>query len=351
MSGVMHITGSETPADMLAELDALADRSDKVVSIGPAPKHERCDCKTSVVRAPLGSGAIAAAEIRGLTIDADILHAWSQQAASAAQWSAKGRPIILSLPHLRGVHQADVAISGCFDGLWTLTVPTAPQRRVLITLGLAPERVFVLPPSARVPENASEHRGRIRRELGLDDDAVLLAAGGEMVHANGHKHACWAHAMARILNDRVRLLFPSSGPAREAVENFSESTGHRRETFFTADRYAPREALSAADAAIFLQKHDCGVSPIADAMACGLPILASNRPEIADCAPDREAALLSDPGDMRQATDNLLKLACDAELRESLGRRAAALAGEKFDPDGARAGLRDIYSAVLSEHS
>ena len=351
MARAIHIIGADTPADMLAQAAALALPRETIVSIGRAPQHGQFDRETVSLRAPLGSAALAGLQLRKLIGDADVLHAWSLVAADTARWAAGGRSVLLSLAHLRGIHQADVAISGVFDGLWTMTVPTDAQRRELITLGLDPERVFVLPPVAGPNGNATGRRSSARGELGLDNGQFLLAAGGEMVHANGHKQACWAHAMARILTDHTRLVFPGSGPARGAIEAFARSTGYGSEIFFTAGSLSPPDVLAAADAAIFLQRHDCGVGAQAAAMACGLPILASNRPEIADCAPHGRAALLSPPGDMRQAADNLLTLGRDAKLRERLGREASILAAERFAPDIAASTLRSIYSAVVSGRS
>ncbi|MDP6635623.1 MAG: glycosyltransferase family 4 protein [Phycisphaerae bacterium] len=351
MAGVIHIIGADTSADMLRQAAALPGEQDTIVSIGPVRRGEGFDRDTVSIRAPLGSGTLAGLQLSRFPNDAELLHAWSPSAATTAQWAARGRPILLSLPHLRGVHQADIAISGCFDGLWTLTTPTDPQRRVLIALGLDPKRVFVLPPTAQYHGNPNERRAEIRNELGLDDRHFLLAAAGEMVHANGHKQACWAHAMARILTDHTRLVFPGSGPARRAIETFARSTGHIGEIFFTGERLDPSDVLTAADAAIFLHRHDCGVGALAGAMACGLPTLASGRPEIADCAPDRRAALLSPPGDMRRAADDLLTLARDTELQKTLGREASILAAEKFAPDVTRTRLRTIYSTVLSGRS
>ena len=135
------------------------------------------------------------------------------------------------------------------------------------------------------------------------------------------------------------------------MESFSRSTGNELEIIFTSERFDQTAVLSASDAAVLLQTHDCGVGALADAMACELPILGSRRPEIAEYAPNRRAALLSTPGDMRQATDNLLNLARDAELRRKLAGQAALLAQEQFDRDAVSAKLQAIYSTVLSGRS
>jgi len=351
MARAIHIIADDTPADMLAQAVALAHRREAIVSIGPAPRRRRCGRPIVSLHAPLGSAALAGMRLGKLTGDAELLHAWSPAAAQTARWGAGGSKILLSLSHLRGIHQVDVAISGVFDGLWALTVPTNAQRRELFTLGLSPERVFVLPPAAETSGDAPRRRNSTREKLGLDNGQFLLAAGGEMVHANGHKPACWAHAMARILTDNTRLIFPQSGPARRNIETFARSTGYDREIFFTAESLSPPDVLTASDAAIFLQRHDCGVGALAGAMACGLPILASNRPEIAECSPNGRAAMLSPAGDMRQAANNLLILIRNPKLRKKLGREASILAAKQFAPDIATTALRAIYSRVVSQRS
>jgi len=54
---------------------------------------------------------------------------------------------------------------------------------------------------------------------------------------------------------------------------------------------------------------------------------------------------------MRLAADNLLKLAADADLRKTLGRRAAAVAGKRFGVQAAADELRGIYAALTQGHT
>lgn len=351
MVDVIHIIASDAPDDMLAQTAALVGDGETILSIGPAPRKDLFDREIIPVRAPLNNAHLAGLQLAKFVKNAKLLHAWSPAAADAARWAPGEKNVLLSLAHLRGIHQADISLAGVFDGLWTLTVPTPAQRRVLITLGLDPQRIFVLPPAVEPNRTPATDRKRIRDELGVSDEHFLLAAPGEIIHANGHKQACWAHAMARIVSDRTRILFPGAGPARQAVETFARSTGYKSEIFFTDGLLDSADALTAADAAILLQRHDCGVGALADALAAGLPILASDRPEIADYAPHRRAALLSPAGDMRQAADNLLKLAQDDEIRRKLGQQASKLAAELFDPSTVRDKLNAIRATVVSGRS
>jgi hypothetical protein len=348
MNGVIHIISADAPAEMLANASTAAGDQDTIVSIGPTPRRWQFDRKTIHVHTPLGNAPLAGLQLRKLIAQAELIHAWSQTAASAAQWAATKKPIIFSLPHLRGPHQTDIAISGCFDGLWKLTVPTEAQRRMLITLGLSPKNVFALPPTASPHSDPQTARQETRAKLGLDEHHFLLAAPGDMARSKRHKHACWAQAMALILSDTTRLVFPGRGPKKRAIESFARSTGHHQEIFFTAGDMAPKDVLAASDAAIFLQRHDSGVGALANAMACGLPILATNRPEIEELAPSGTAALTSRPGDMRQATDNLLTLASDKNLQQKLGAQSALLAKKQFAPAITQAAQTSIYSSLLA---
>jgi len=346
MAGVVHIIAPDTTDDMLRQVETLAGETETIVSVGPLLAPRRFARRVVSVRAPVGSARLAAMELRGLADGSELLHAWSPMAAAAARFAARGRPILLSVSRLRPIHQADAIISGAFDGLWSLTVPTAAQRQTLITLGLDDEIVFVLRPAVRAPDDPAAGRRSVRDELGLDDHHFVLVAPSQMLHPAGHKEACWAHAMARTLVDNLRLICPGSGPAVRTARNFAVSTGYDDEIFFTAERFDPSDILAAGDAGVFLHRRDSGVGALVQAMSAGLAILGSDRPEIAECAPAPRTALLSPPGDMRLAADNLLKLMADADLRGTLARCAAEMATRRFDPETAAGELRSIYAAV-----
>jgi len=249
---------------MLSQACALAGAGETIVSIGPPPAPWRLGRETVQVRTPVGSARLAGAELRRVARDAELLHAWSPPAAAAARVAAGRTPILLSVSHLRPIHQADAIVSGVFDKLWSLTVPTAAQHQTLVTLGLDRESVFVLPPAVRKPDSPRRARREVRRLLGVDDDSVLLAAPTEMLHTAGHKEACWAHAMARILVDNLRLICPGRGPAEQAARDFAASTGYADEIFFTAERFARSDVLAAADAGVFLHPRDSGVGALAE---------------------------------------------------------------------------------------
>lgn len=80
--------------------------------------------------------------------------------------------------------------------------------------------------------------------------------------------------------------------------------------------------------------------PILEAMACGKPLLTSNRGAMAEVAGD--AALLVDPENVEEMAEGLHRLLCDEPLRERLARAGRERAQEFTWERAARATL-DVY--------
>lgn len=86
--------------------------------------------------------------------------------------------------------------------------------------------------------------------------------------------------------------------------------------------------------------------PVLEAMACGCPVLTSNRGSLAEVAGDD--ALIVDPTSLDSMADGLLKLSRDSQLRESLKRRGISRAS-RFAWSEAASAIVEIYREVLEE--
>jgi phosphatidylinositol alpha-mannosyltransferase len=167
-----------------------------------------------------------------------------------------------------------------------------------------------------------------------------------MVRLAGHKHASWAHAIVRQIRDDVRLLLPGAGPAERHVRFFAATTGYDDEVFLTGDRFSPAEALAAGDIALFLYEQDVGVSSLADAMAAGLPIVAADTPEVAECVPDGTAGLLTPIHDPRAASAAILRIIEEPKLAQRLVESVKQLTEQHFAPNKARKALAEVYKTA-----
>lgn len=129
------------------------------------------------------------------------------------------------------------------------------------------------------------------------------------------------------------------GPDREALVRQSQQAGVAEEINFHG--LQPR-----AEVAKLLRQADVVVAPsvpssdgrregipvaLMEAMATGLPVVASRLSGIPELVEDGVTGLLSEPGDAQALADSLEKLWYDAALRQQLGRAARARILEAFD--------------------
>jgi glycosyltransferase involved in cell wall biosynthesis len=86
--------------------------------------------------------------------------------------------------------------------------------------------------------------------------------------------------------------------------------------------------------------------PVLESMACGCPVLTSNRGSLAEVAGDD--ALIVDPTSIDSMAEGLLKLTRDPQLRESLKLRGLSRASHFTWSEAARSIIK-IYQEVLEE--
>lgn len=88
---------------------------------------------------------------------------------------------------------------------------------------------------------------------------------------------------------------------------------------------------------------------IAEAMACGRPLVASAAGGAAEIVRGGEDALVHEAGDVAGLTSALSQLATDAGLRERLGRAARASAIQRFDAARFARAFDSIYHSLIAK--
>jgi glycosyltransferase involved in cell wall biosynthesis len=368
MTKVLHLIDSATPTDLLEQIPLLTGPGDEVVSVGPPPLEwarlralaadadrqvpiagarlgaRAAARRVTAVHCPMGAAPLAGGRLSSLAAGADVIHAWSLSAASAGLCAETMHRLVVSTPCLPPERDLRKLAEWARDGGVVVTVPTEAARRGLVEAGGPDSCVRVLPPAAEATAQPATVRARIRAELGVRDDQVLLVAPGEMVRAAGHKYAPWVHAILRQIRPDLRLLVPGRGEAAEHVRFYVNSGGQEAEAFLTEGIYATPEAVSAADAALFFPERDCGVGALAAAMAAGLPIVASRTPDVAECTVGGEGAWLVPPGDPREGAAGVMRVLDDVDLARRISQAARRRAQEDFAPARCRERLAEVYS-------
>ena len=124
-----------------------------------------------------------------------------------------------------------------------------------------------------VYDGAEKRSQQKRSELGLGDDDVAVISVGEL---NKNKNnIVIAKAMAMINNKNLHYYICGVGPEEAAIKSFASEHGLSENIHFLGYRNDVRELLSACDIFVMPSFREGLSRSLMEAMACGLPCVAS----------------------------------------------------------------------------
>jgi glycosyltransferase involved in cell wall biosynthesis len=144
------------------------------------------------------------------------------------------------------------------------------------------EQLPDLPPShVRVVPNAVDFSpappAPLRAQLGLADDDVLLLGAGGLERRKGFD--LLIEALPRVFyNDHVHILLAGSGPEKANLRALAQRLGVGKQVHFLGQRSDLAAVFAAVDALVLSSRGDSLANVMLEAMAAGLPVLATDVP-------------------------------------------------------------------------
>jgi L-malate glycosyltransferase len=183
-----------------------------------------------------------------------------------------------------------------------------------------------------------------------------LTAGGldrVVVHASNFRPVKRVDAVVEIfrrIRQRVtaRLVLIGDGPERGAVEQLIVESGLQDDVRFVGEQHDLVPWLSAAD--LFLlpsQQESFGLAAL-EAMACQVPVVAARVGGLPEVIDDGVTGYLCAPDDIEGMAERGVVLLADPELRDRIGREAAARVSERFCSDLIVPQYEQCYRDVLA---
>ncbi len=157
-------------------------------------------------------------------------------------------------------------------------------------------------------------------------------------------HATLLRAISQLPGAELHLV--GSGPLRGALERLTANLRITDRVHFLGERLDIAELLAGAD--IYVQPsrwEGFGIAAL-EAMATGLPVVASNVPGLREVVGD--AGVLFEPGSDSELRDRLDHLMSSSSARHDLGSRARVRA-HHFSVDMTAAAYHSMYSSVVNQ--
>lgn len=178
-----------------------------------------------------------------------------------------------------------------------------------------------------------------RRELGIPEDAVLLLSVGELNHNKNHETVIRA-----IADMNVYYIIAGQGELHQHLEDLIDSLNLRDRVKLLGFRRDVKELYEAADIFVFPSFREGLSVSVMEAMASGLPCVASKIRGNTDLLENTGGGFLCDPHDASDFSEKIELLAADVELREKMGR-ANLMTIQKFSTETVIKEMQKIYAA------
>jgi glycosyltransferase involved in cell wall biosynthesis len=209
------------------------------------------------------------------------------------------------------------------------------DRLHIVPVGVDPEIFHPMPEVARIP-------GRLMTTTSSD------------VPMKGLVPLLEALAKVRTERDDVELVIIGKAKEKSKIPALIERLGLRDRVQFVSGVATERivELYAEAEIAVVPSLYEGFSLPAIEAMACGVPLVATTGgalPEVVGT--DGETGLLVPPGDPDALAHMLLRALGDAELRARIGAAGRARALDKFTWRATAIGTVENYRALLEERA
>lgn len=196
---------------------------------------------------------------------------------------------------------------------------------------------------ARFREAASE--GLRARPPGFDcpSEAFVIGSVGWLTEVKGHRFLIEAFAKLKPLHPNLHLVIVGSGGLRAAYLALADRLGLHGSVHLLGERQDVPECLAGMDLFVLPSLNEGMGRALIEAMAAGLPVVASRVGGVPAIVEDRRTGLLVPAGDAGALASALEELVQKPEWAKELGLAASRSIGERFSSEAMVRAIESAY--------
>ncbi|MGD2107895.1 MAG: glycosyltransferase [Phycisphaerae bacterium] len=214
-----------------------------------------------------------------------------------------------------------------------------PQRRI----HLVPNGVDL----ARFTRHDPADAARTRQNLGLSPDSFVIGTVGSLTPVKRQDLLIDAFAAATRELPRAHLLLVGDGPLRAKLDEHARKAGVPERVRFTGWRDDVPALLNGMDAFVCCSASEGMSNSVLEALAAGLPIIATDVGDNPVLVRDNRAGRIVPPNDPAALANALRDLGSSPELRRQYARAARTRAAD-FRFDRTVAAYENYYESLLA---
>ncbi len=200
----------------------------------------------------------------------------------------------------------------------------------LTALGASPDKIVTICNGIDLDQYRPDTRARgwLRQTYGIRPEEVVIST---IAGLRALKHPEIPVEAVHLLAGAglpVKLIAAGDGPMRSELHQMAERLRVAGRIVWLGHYPEPWKILQGSDIFTLATDGEAFGFVVAEAMACGVPVVGARSGAIPELVEDGRTGFLAAPGDARDFADKLRPLIEDADLREKMGRVAIERAGE-----------------------
>jgi glycosyltransferase involved in cell wall biosynthesis len=230
-----------------------------------------------------------------------------------------------------------------------LTV-SEPFRRELIGRGVPPDRIDVvhnaIDPQWGLRGKTPEASAALRAKLGIGPEKRVVLIVGRLSSEKDHRTLL--EAMRRLQGSAPppHLAIVGDGPERPRIEEAIRAFGLVESVTLTGMVPSAEPYYGIADVCVLSSLSEGSPNALLEAMAAGVPVVATAVGGVPEMVTHGESALLIQPGDCQAMTSAIAALLGNGNLARKLAGRAREIVLERHAPEARTRRLVEIYGQL-----
>jgi glycosyltransferase involved in cell wall biosynthesis len=220
-------------------------------------------------------------------------------------------------------------------------------------LSLPPQHITVIERgrNARFEPPTANDRASARRALDLADSDEVIVTVGRQEYQKGQRYL--VEAMAEVIERRphaVLLLAGSRGRHSQILHEILQRRGLKERVRLLGHCDNVPQLLAAADVFAFPSLYEGAAGAVLEAMAVGLPIVASRIPSLESVVEEGNNGILVDRASVAPVAAAIVELLTHRDRAGAFGRRSREIFEERFTLERCAERMVQFYQALAARN-